>query len=1030
MKKLELPPHLTSEIENGNAVLMLGAGASLEAKNERGEHSPTASKLASLIASKFLPEKFRTYALNQVAEFAIAETDLFTVQDFIASIFDPLIETKSHELMTSFRWRAIVTTNYDTLIEKAYRKATSTVQSIVPFIDNTDRIDDKIKDRNDLPLIKLHGCITRTRNEDCPLIITTDQYVSYSKGRTRLFNLFKEYAAQRSILYVGYGIQDHNLRQIINELEETVPSRPRCYLILPGITDLEIRVWNNKKITAIDGTFDDLFFTLDTSLGATFRGAIPSTKIDNDDIKERFLSSDTSLSAHTTQFLENDVEYVGSAVSTGTLSPPLFYKGMTQDWCHIEQELDVQRHLTDTLLLKYFIDPSPAANEVRMFVITSYAGAGKSVLLQRLAWDAAKTYKRLCLFLLPSGVIDSSSLAEIAELTNEEVFLFVDNLLEHRREIERLFSNAKSIKGRITILGTARKNEWNVASDSLTTLAAEEYELPYLSNKEIDELLALLEKHKALGTLERMSLEERRRSFDERHGRQLLVALHEATLGRRFEDIIFDEYESIRPATARQMYLTVCFLNQYRIPVRAGVIARRHNITFEQFRSEFFLPLEHLVSVDDDKRSRDQCYLARHSHIAEIVVRQALKNREDLFNETVRTLKCLNPLYNSDQSVLRIVLQGRAVLDTFPDHDMARQIYEAASEILGEDGFLYQQMTIYEMNRPNGNLETAESYIRTAVELLPRSHSVQHTSAELYVRKATSARTALEEEKYLRDAAKICHELKSRMTEAYPYYTLVKIGTMRIKAALASTDGLDAEVERLVKEVQQELAEGQQRYPENAQLHSVEAELARILSQSQKAMIALRKSFDLNNRNVHIGIRLAKTYEESGNPDEAIVVLKKALEAKRNDQRVNYCYGELLLQTGKGSDEEVLYYAERGYSPGDSNYEAQFLHARQLFVVGQFDLSAKKFFSLRSARLGPDARNLLRYPLANAYSGFVSDMDLSHVMIKRDGDGEKIFCHRSRIDDPTWRSLSYGTRVQLHIGFTMGGANGFDLKLV
>jgi hypothetical protein len=35
--------------------------------------------------------------------------------------------------------------------------------------------------------LKLHGCITRTTNESCPLILTTDQYIESMKGRSRIF---------------------------------------------------------------------------------------------------------------------------------------------------------------------------------------------------------------------------------------------------------------------------------------------------------------------------------------------------------------------------------------------------------------------------------------------------------------------------------------------------------------------------------------------------------------------------------------------------------------------------------------------------------------------------------------------------------------------------------------------------------------------------------------------------------------------------------------------------------------------------
>src|ERR671919_795451 len=53
--------------------------------------------------------------------------------------------------------------------------------------------------------------------------------------------------------------------------------------------------------------------------------------------------------------------------------------------------------------------------------------------------------------------------------------------------------------------------------------------LQYLHIREIHSLLDLLERHKSLGELSRLDYDDRVKAFEDRHGRQLLVALHETT---------------------------------------------------------------------------------------------------------------------------------------------------------------------------------------------------------------------------------------------------------------------------------------------------------------------------------------------------------------------------------------------------------------------------------------------------------------------------------------------------------------------
>ena len=133
-----------------------------------------------------------------------------------------------------------------------------------------------------------------------------------------------------------------------------------------------------------------------------------------------------------------------------------------------------------------------------------------------------------------------------------------------------------------------------------------------------------------MGTLETLDTKQRQEALHEKAGRQLLVALHEATLGKPFEKIIEDEYDRITPPKAQSMYMTVCLLNQFEVSVRSGIISRMYGVPFEEFKKHFFAPLEQIIITRRDDKSGDYCYMARHPHIAEIVVQTVLRNREDL----------------------------------------------------------------------------------------------------------------------------------------------------------------------------------------------------------------------------------------------------------------------------------------------------------------------------------------------------------------------------------------------------------------
>ena len=108
-----------------------------------------------------------------------------------------------------------------------------------------------------------------------------------------------------------------------------------------------------------------------------------------------------------------------------------------------------------------------------------------------------------------------------------------------------------------------------------------------LSEAEIQRLLKKLAQHNCLGHLKNLTEKERLDTFRLTAERQLLVALHEATSGKSFEELVFDEYKNIVPAEARILYLDICTLHRLRVPVRAGLISRISGISYERFRGTF-----------------------------------------------------------------------------------------------------------------------------------------------------------------------------------------------------------------------------------------------------------------------------------------------------------------------------------------------------------------------------------------------------------------------------------------------------------
>ncbi len=1014
-------------MRRGRVVLFLGAGASIGARAPDGREPLSGEGLRDKLSAQFLGGKEANASLAWVAELAISETDLGTVQDFIADLLRDLHPAAHHELVRTFRWRGLATTNYDTVLEALYRGA-DRLQDLVPIRSDADRLDELLRSARDLPLLKLHGCITRSRDRSIPYILTTDQYVTHRKGRERLFVTLAEWGAAHPIVFVGHSGQDSDIREILLELSALGDSRPRYYLVRPGVAEYERRLWESKRVSVIPLTFSDFIVALDAKIARTLRPVLAAITTDHP-IHARFIVAEP-VSESLRAELTSDLEYVHSSLAAPSGSPRDFYAGVDCGWYATTAELDVRRSLTDRILNDLVVraeEERPSIAE--LYVIKGEAGAGKTVFLRRLAWEAASGADVLCLFLREEGTLRLEALREVHRTTKQRLFLFVDGAARHVAELSHVIAAALRERIPVTVFTTERHNTWNVACDGLKPQVTDFLQLHYLSRTELGQLVDLLAENDSLGpNLTGRTRDDCVQQFEERAGRQLLVALHEATVGAPFEDIVAHEYAQIEPARARALYLTVCVLNRLRVSVRAGLIARIHGIPFDAFQAELFAPLEHVVFARQHPGTQDFLYSARHPEIAQIVFERVLTDRRDRLNEYLRIVSHLNLAYSTDRYAFRALVRAKVVNDLFPNFEEALAVFEAAERTGPNEAYVLQQRANYERIRTNGSPARAEELLQRARTLDPDDASITHTLSEIKRAKAQHASHPLERAKFRNEARALLQPLlRDRHDARYARVTLVKLALDELRETLANQATTERQLDDAIRLVESHLERGKQQYPDEQFLLTAESDFASILSQDARALSALERAFDTNPRDAYIASRLARLLEDSRELAAAENVLSKALGGNRGDKQLNFQYAEILRRRGTASTELLIYHYRRAFTKWDDNYEAQFWFARFAFEsASEEDRADSKetFRRLREVSLGHETRVKERDYAGGVtgpvtFYGRIVRKEYTHGFIEREGAGDWIFFHRRQTE--AWDSLSLGNRVSFQLAFSFNG---------
>jgi tetratricopeptide (TPR) repeat protein/cold shock CspA family protein len=1044
--KLALPPVLTDVVLRGEAILFLGAGASIGAKHPTGQTIPKGNELRDALSEKYLGGAMKDRPLATVAQLCENESSRNDVQQQIRDIFVQFEPAPFHLKIPNFRWHSIITTNYDLIIDKAYEQTTESLQSLVPFYHNGQMVEREARRVQDpVQFLKLHGCIDHIGEHDAPLILTNEQYVKFLDSRTRLFSRLQDWAKEFPIVFCGYAISDPNVQAVLFDLFDDKIHRPMYYAVLPGISDFEARYWLRHRITPIDATFETFLENLDAAVPATARalqGAVPRGATS---LTQFYARTNVSESSGLLSFLAEDVLHLRSGMPIDEQKPDLFYKGYDTGFGAVSADLDVPRAISDEILLQAVLaEEGEPRSQIELFLIKGAAGNGKTTVLKRTAWDAAHQFEALVLWVRDNGAIRGEAISEIFENTQRRIFLFVDRAALRADQLYQCLQLCKARGVRLSVVTAERDNEWNTRCESIDPLVTDSFPVRYLNEGETDKLLDKLSTHNALGLLKGLSKEQQKAAFLDRAQRQLLVALHEATQGKPFEDIVVDEYARIVPDEARLLYLDICTLNRLGVGVRAGVISRVSSIDFSRFKSELFHPLAQIVFSEEDKYSRDRIYRTRHPHVAEIVFAEVLKQPEQRLEQIVRIMRGLNIDYTVDREAFNQLARGRNVADSFSSVDMGRAVFKAAREAVGDEPFLRQQEGIFELTHVGGNINRAGECFEAAERLAPNDRSIQHSMANWLRRKALDEPSALmRQELRGRALSKLGNRSSQiRTRNSFEINTRLNVLIDELKEALPAPDAKSDKVKERVwvdkmRAVEEELVHAHQRFPNDEHLLMTEVAYRQSIADEPRAQTALERAFSANPRLEWIAVRLADVYEGRGELTTATAVLVKVTTENPGAKQAHLRLGRIRSRSSAVEERAVaLQHFRSSFSNGDTNYEAQFLYGRELFLLGKYELAQQLFDQLRLSPVSPSVRNAIREPVAGSdgnpleYRGIVQKRETSYVFISSPSHGRDIFGHVASSDPTDWTALNSRDSVRFEVGFSYRGPQAISIRRI
>lgn len=303
------PADLESVIESlcdGKLVPFLGMGVNLcgrppHAPWERGKSLPSSSELAAYLAERFRYPEGDAHDLVRVSQYITFRRSPGALYDALHEFFSsadcpptPLhrffasLPALLRERGSSHPYQLLVTTNYDDLLEQAFKEA-GEPYDLVWYVaegeqsgkfwlwtwpqDGEPRLIDagyvglSLDQRS--VILKIHGAVDRVDQERDSYLVTEDHYIDYltSSNETKVVPTdLQDRLIHSDYLFLGYSMRNWHARVTLHRIWRR-HKRAR-WAVQSDATDLDLLFWRKRDVTAFSVPLEEYIAALRERLPA------------------------------------------------------------------------------------------------------------------------------------------------------------------------------------------------------------------------------------------------------------------------------------------------------------------------------------------------------------------------------------------------------------------------------------------------------------------------------------------------------------------------------------------------------------------------------------------------------------------------------------------------------------------------------------------------------------------------------------------------------------------------------------------
>jgi len=872
-------------MESEECVLFVGSGIGRYTSDSKGKTGPDGPTLASELAGHFGIDTDGNVELSKIAEIVEIRNGRPELETFVRSRLAGLDPDETLRWLFSRRWKAIFTTNYDFVIERAYELNPTPPQAPRPISVTSEIV--ALDPRFDVPIYYLHGTLFGASAPT--IVITRADYAKFKEKRRMLFELLKFHFATSTFLYVGYSHNDPNWDMVLNEMaSEFYPTPiPKSFRVAPTTSALDIELLNNRNIETVPATLDQFCgiaratlreLASDAERLKRVQFAIPS------DLSQAYEKTPAAL----LRFLASWT-YVNQAPFNLTPNTAAFLRGDRANWALIADNQHFERDIEDELYDEMLDYATSVSKNTTSLVVVGPAAYGMTTVLLSLAVRLTKERAGPVFMHKPGAQYVEGDVEFAASLFPERrPFFVVDNAADYSDSIQATVSRVKALKYPAMFLLGERKNEWHQARGRFNP---SEYEIEPLSDPEINRLLDCLTMHGALNKLGPLPRDKQFAVIQTKHGKELLVTMREATEDNTFDAILESEFRGIGDDLARRLYLAVCGFFQHGAYIRDSLLAEILNCPLADLHAATGAATEGVVVYDCiDEAQGVYGARARHRVIATVVWERCGEEAEK-GRLLQSSLALLNLNYGSDKNAFEQFIRSDRIVEVLRSFDGKVRFFETACQKDPESPYVRQHYA--RMLDREGKPELALSQIDAGIALQRDVRVLYHTRGVILTHLAMHTDSLDLGRKRLAQAEHAFRQGLSMYDR--DEYCFQGLASLYLDWAKRVTEPESTEY---VAKCEETISEGLRKVRARDGLRIVSSEVEKWLGNTPERLASLRQAVSDSPGGIIARYLLGRAYRTAGEPAKALEVLDFVIKNHPHEFRTCIECALALLDSG------------------------------------------------------------------------------------------------------------------------------------